>query len=132
MEAFEYTSIDNNGKQLKGIIQADNEKQARQLLRNKHLTPIQLNLVVESGIEQQINSSSGLKTQRISLKKSELPLLIRQLATLVQAGLPLDEALKTFIEQSESFESGDCYLEVNLFQFKISQKGIGEYGVFRS
>ncbi len=101
MEAFEYTSIDSSGKQKKGIIQADNEKQARQLLRNQALTPVQISQVIERSPQNQ----SQLRTQRLSLKKTELPLLIRQLATLVQAGLPIDDALKTLIEQSESKNS---------------------------
>ncbi len=98
MEAYEYNSIDNQGKQKKGIIQADNEKQARQLLRNQSLTPIDVVMV-----DQKLNASqdSHDRTQRLSMKKNELPLLIRQLATLVQAGLPIDDALKTLVEQSE-------------------------------
>ncbi len=98
MEAFEYTSIDSTGKQKKGIIQADNEKQARQLLRNQQLTPIEVAQV----IEKQQSDLTPNKTQRLAIKKTELPIIIRQLATLVQAGLPLDDALKTLIEQSES------------------------------
>lgn len=101
MEAFEYTSLDPSGKQRKGIIQADNEKQARQLLRNQQLTPVQISQVIE---RDQVNDNQQ-RTQRLTLKKTELPLLIRQLATLVQAGLPIDDALKTLIEQSESKNS---------------------------
>lgn len=101
MEAFEYTSLDAAGKQQKGIIQADNEKQARHLLRKQLLTPVQVRQV----IEQPANPQTGFKTQRLTLKKTELPLLIRQLATLVQAGLPIDDALKTLIEQSENKNS---------------------------
>ena len=109
MEAFEYISLDATGKQLKGIIQADNEKQARQQLRNRDLVPIQVSQVIErQQSQQQINSPTDVhnqRTQRLNLKKTELPLLIRQLATLVQAGLPIDDALKTLIEQSESKNS---------------------------
>lgn len=105
MEAFEYTSLDHAGKQKNGIIQADNEKQARQLLRQRDLIPVQLSQVVERSGLQEIQKGAAHKVQRTSLKKNELPLLIRQLATLVQAGLPLDEALKTLIEQSESKQS---------------------------
>lgn len=109
MEAYEYISLDASGKQQKGIIQADNEKQARQQLRNRDLVPIQVTQAVER--QQDVptfNSASGsnqYRTQRLSLKKTELPLLIRQLATLVQAGLPIDDALKTLVEQSESKSS---------------------------
>lgn len=106
MEAFEYTSIDTAGKQKKGIIQADNEKQARQLLRNQQLTPIEVSQVIERQnaelTQNKTQRQTQHQTQRLSIKKTELPILIRQLATLVQAGLPLDDALKTLIEQSES------------------------------
>lgn len=105
MEAYEYTSLDQAGKQRKGIIQADNEKQARQLLRQRDLIPVQLSQVAEKPSVHDVYSGSNHKVQRITLKKNELPLLIRQLATLVQAGLPLDDALKTLIEQSESKQS---------------------------
>jgi len=102
MEAFEYTSLDSQGKQKKGLIQADNEKQARQLLRNQQLTPVQVVQVVDRFIE---TSNPENRTQRLSMKKTELPLIIRQMATLVQAGLPLDDALKTLVEQSETKSS---------------------------
>ncbi|VAW44245.1 hypothetical protein MNBD_GAMMA02-898, partial [hydrothermal vent metagenome] len=109
MEAYEYTSLDAAGKQQKGIIQADNEKQARQQLRNRDLVPIQVSQVIERQQHNQTpNSPSSVhnqRTQRVKLKKNELPLLIRQLATLVQAGLPIDDALKTLIEQGESKNS---------------------------
>ncbi len=108
MEAYEYTSLDTAGKQQKGIIQADNEKQARQQLRSRNLVPIDVARVIEGrSVSQSAKSTSVSKshTQRLNLKKAELPLLIRQLATLVQAGLPIDDALKTLIEQSESKNS---------------------------
>ena len=109
MEAYEYISLDTAGKQQKGIIQADNEKQARQQLRNRDLVPIQVSQVIEGQQANQPPSSAANlhnhRTQRLNLKKTELPLLIRQLATLVQAGLPIDDALKTLNEQSESKSS---------------------------
>ena len=109
MEAYEYTSLDAAGKQQKGIIQADNEKQARQQLRNRDLVPIQVTQVIETQSHNPSpnspSDSHNQRTQRLNLKRNELPLLIRQLATLVQAGLPIDDALKTLIEQSESKNS---------------------------
>ena len=109
MEAYEYTSLDTAGKQKKGIIQADNEKQARQQLRTRGLMPVDVSRVIEGQQNDLSNTSlTGIQKnniQRLNLKKTELPLLIRQLATLVQAGLPIDDALKTLIEQSESKNS---------------------------
>lgn len=96
MEAFEYSSLDPQGKSRKGVIQADNEKQARQLLRAQQLIPVHIEKVLTTSKGQQASA-----VQRLRLKSNELPLLIRQLATLVKAGLPIDDALKTLIEQSD-------------------------------
>lgn len=96
MEAFEYTSLDTTGRTKKGIIQAENAKQARQLLRSQQLTPIDLQQVIERHV-----SSGDLRRFRLRFKKNELPLIIRQLATLVEAGLPIDDALLTLQEQSD-------------------------------
>lgn len=96
MEAFEYTSLDATGRTRKGIIQADSAKQARQLIRAQQLTPVDVQQVIER------HRATGDSRQfRIRFKKNELPLIIRQLATLVEAGLPIDEALVTLQEQSD-------------------------------
>ena len=96
MEAFEYTSLDATGRTKKGIVQADSAKQARQLIRAQQLTPIDVQQVIERR-----SSQSDTRQFRIRFKKNELPLIIRQLATLVEAGLPIDEALVTLQEQSD-------------------------------
>ncbi|KAA3646911.1 MAG: type II secretion system protein GspF [Proteobacteria bacterium] len=96
MEAFEYISLDGTGRTKKGIIQADNAKQARQLLRAQKLTPIEIQQVIERPI-----AGGDQRRFRIRFKKNELPLIIRQLATLVEAGLPIDDALLTLQEQSD-------------------------------
>jgi len=97
MEAFEYTSLDLKGRQKKGIIQAENAKQARQILRLQQLTPVR----VEQVIETTGGNQTDQRQYRMTFKKNELPLIIRQLATLVEAGLPIDEALLTLQEQSD-------------------------------
>ena len=95
MNAFEYQSLDSNGAQKNGVLQADTEKHARQLLRDQKLIPIEISKVENESLT---HSDNKLKT---SLAKGELPIIIRQLSTLLKAGLPLDEALSTTIEQSE-------------------------------
>ncbi len=94
MEAFEHTSLDQTGKQHKGVIQAENKKQARNLLRDQGLMPVQVEQVLH-------HAKQNLSPRRFKLKRDELPLLIRQLATLIKAGLPIDDALKTLVEQSD-------------------------------
>lgn len=95
MEAFEYTSLDESGKNKTGIIQADTEKHVRQLLRDQKLIPVKIEKM-QAGID----SAEG-KKHHTKLRKGELPIIIRQLSTLLKAGLPLDEALSTITEQSD-------------------------------
>ena len=98
MPAFEYTALDDAGRQKKGVIEGDSAKAARQQIRAKGLSPLDLNIVVQKG------SSEG----RLSLfsfggrmSSSDLALFTRQLATLLKSGTPLEEALRTTAKQSE-------------------------------
>lgn len=96
MPAFEYIALDNKGKEEKGLLEADNIKQVRQLLRDSSLTPLEVNQVEKS------ESSSSSKRHRVGkVSASELALLTRQLATLVESGSPLEEALATTAKQTE-------------------------------
>lgn len=98
MAAFEYQALDNKGKQHKGVLEADSSRQVRQQLRDKGWMP----LSVEAASEKQ-NKSGFLSRFSLgpSLKTADLALITRQLATLIAAGLPIDEALKAVSEQSE-------------------------------
>lgn len=95
MDAFEYSSLDQSGKNKTGIIQADTEKHVRQLLRDQNLIPVKI-----EKLDATIDSDVG-KKHNTKLRNGELPIVIRQLSTLLKAGLPLDEALSTIIEQSD-------------------------------
>ena len=95
MAAFEYNSLDTHGKNKKGIIQADTQKHVRQLLRDQNLIPIKI-----TQIDENVGTDVD-KKRKTQLRAGELPIIIRQLSTLLKAGLPLDEALSTTIEQSD-------------------------------
>jgi general secretion pathway protein F len=99
MAAFEYQALDNKGKQHKGVLEADSSRQVRQQLRDKGWMP----LSVEAANNEKQNKSGFLARFSLSpsLKTAELALITRQLATLIAAGLPIDEALKAVSEQSE-------------------------------
>jgi general secretion pathway protein F len=98
MAAFEYQALDNKGKQHKGVLEADSSRQVRQQLRDKGWMP----LSVETSNEKQAKRSGfSLFARGPSLSVPDLALITRQLATLIAAGLPIDEALKAVSEQSE-------------------------------
>ncbi|TKB56225.1 type II secretion system inner membrane protein GspF [Ferrimonas aestuarii] len=98
MAAFEYKAMDAKGRQVKGIIEADTARLARNQLREKRLVPLDIQV---AAAKQKSESKSGftLFTPRIST--SDLALLTRQLATLLAGGLPIEEALKAVAEQNE-------------------------------
>ena len=41
MASFSYAALDGNGKELKGVIEADTSRQVRQILRDQGLAPLQ-------------------------------------------------------------------------------------------
>lgn len=105
MAAFDYIALDAKGKELKGIVEGDGAKQVRQLLRDKGLMPLE---ITESSKAAQGKQRSG-KTSSLnkplflqrSISSTELALLTRQLATLIQAALPLDETLSAVADQTD-------------------------------
>lgn len=98
MAAFEYAALDARGRTRKGLIESDGPRQARAQLREQGLTPLSLEQV-RSGEPR--TGGSGFAARLQSLGPTDLALLTRQLATLVGAGLPVEEALSALIRQSE-------------------------------
>lgn len=110
MAAFHYTAINAAGTRQKGIIEAESAKHARQLLRDKHLMPLDLSAASEKSSK---SSSSFLKfSRKASVSTKELALITRQIATLLSAGLPLEEVLAAVAEQTEKPSSKGLMLSV--------------------
>jgi general secretion pathway protein F len=94
--AFEYTALDSGGRQHKGIIEGDTARHVRSLLRERALLPVTVAEVAEREAARQV----GFSLWR-GVSAADLALLTRQLATLVRAGLPLEEALLAVSQQTE-------------------------------
>jgi len=101
MASYSYQALDQNGRTQKGLIQAETERQLVEQLQNKGLVPL--------AFERQQSASEAQKTQPTTVAKSlfvkrlsnaDLCQITQQLSTLLQASLPLDDALKAVIEQS--------------------------------
>lgn len=99
MPAFEFKALDRKGKQQKGVLEADTARHARGLLREQKLMPLELVAVVEKEAKSPVSRGKKLFKQSVSV--SELALLTRQIATLVAAGLPVEEVLKAVGQQCE-------------------------------
>lgn len=94
MAAFEYVALDESGRTRQGVLNGDSAHQIRSRLRAMGLYPVDVHTVqVDARKPASLNS-----TRRISA--STLALLTRQLATLVRAGMPLDESLRALGAQA--------------------------------
>lgn len=96
MAAYDYRALDAQGKTRSGVIEADSTRLARAQLRERGLTPLQLE---ESRQRLHAGGQFGWLTRGLPAKS--LALVTRQLATLIQAGLPLEEALQAIAQQSD-------------------------------
>ena len=104
MAAFEYQAVDSRGKTKKGVIEGDTARQVRGLLRDQGLMPTEVTATLaksakandQKGLSASFSQSGGGK-----VSAAELALITRQLATLIESGLPLEESLIAVGEQCE-------------------------------
>jgi len=98
MAAFEYIALDSKGREKKGVIEGDTQRQVRQMLRDKDMMPLQIDTAANQEKKQQ---DKPVQISRRSISTTDLALFTRQLATLVRAAIPLDEALSAVGQQTE-------------------------------
>ena len=98
MAAFEYSALNVRGREEKGVLEADSVRQVRQLLRDRGLTPLGVNPTRK----KESSGKPGFLSDwfKPSLSVRERALVTRQLATLIAAGLPVEEALLAVSRQS--------------------------------
>jgi general secretion pathway protein F len=91
---FEYKAIDVNSKESRGIVESDSQKSARNLLKSQ-------NLIVVEIIKSKQSSNQTRAWFEPSLNMTDISLFLRQLASLLQAAMPIDEALQTIGTHSD-------------------------------
>jgi len=97
MPIFEYKGLDKSGKNVKGIIDADNMRTARSKLKKDNI------FVVDIKDKQKSAHSKKKKTSSAGgVNVQDLSLMTRQLATLIKANIPLVDALAAVSEQVEN------------------------------
>ncbi|MDD5596842.1 MAG: type II secretion system F family protein [Victivallaceae bacterium] len=112
MPQFLYTAMDSNGKERKGKIDSPNEEQAATALKKQNLYPTSIKpakgtKVTPSrkggGTPAKKKKGSGLNMTIGTpvIKRKQLTIFTRQLAILLDAGLPLIRSLKTLERQSK-------------------------------
>ena len=100
MPSFRYKAVASDGRMLEGEIEAPSRDAAVSRLQNAGQLPIsteeiKLKRNLYSVLFQKFPSNS-------SIGRKDILFLTRELATLLQAGLPLDSALKTLENSSDS------------------------------
>ena len=99
MSGFEYSALDATGRETRGVIEADTDRHARSLLRERGLAPLTVEGITRSTAA---HTGRGERFSRPRLSRKGLALVTRQFATLVRAGLTIEESLNVLIEQTES------------------------------
>jgi len=91
---YEYSALDSRGKRSKGTLEASGRQTANRQLRERGLFPVQL---------EEVRSSKEKKGRQWGGRVQVLQLAVatRQLATMLAAGMTIDQALATVADQQE-------------------------------
>ena len=95
MAAFQYQALDATGQEQRGVVDADTARSARQQLRDRGLHPV--------SVEAAVEAAGGVVVRR-GLGTSRLAVFTQQLATLLGAGLPIDEALGALADETDDLK----------------------------
>lgn len=96
MAAFNYEVVDTAGNVLNGVIAAENKELATQKLKEKGYLIIQ----IRSQGNRRIRSLSFASRKKVS--NGDITIFSRQLATMLNAGIPITRALFTLSEQASN------------------------------
>lgn len=124
MGAFEYLALDQSGKESKGLIEGDTAKHVRQILRDRSLLPVQVTEVAQKEARRQRSFSI-----RKGISAGDLAILTRQLASLSQSGLPLEESLLAVAQQNDQPRTKSILLGVRskVVEGYTLADGLGEF-----
>ncbi len=124
MGAFEFVALDKSGKESKGLIEGDTAKHVRQLLRERDMFPVRVTEVAKKEARRQTTFSV-----RRGMSPAELALITRQLASLSQSGLPLEEALLAVSQQNDQPRTKSILLGVRskVMEGHTLADGLGDF-----
>lgn len=103
MGIFQYSAKDNNGHALNGIVEANTENEAAEILHKKDLIIVS----IEPAKQKRAPKSKDKK-----VKQDDLVIFSRQLATMIEAGIPLVQALGILGEQIENLSLKNIVISV--------------------
>jgi len=110
MAVFEYKAINAKGKSIKGMVDADSIRNARNKLKSQGIFPTDITETREKAV---LPTAMKLRLSSGKISTAQLSIATRQLATLIAAGIPLVEALRALSDQLERQELRRVFSEVS-------------------
>ena len=99
MPAYSYHAINPLGRNVQGVIEAESERSARSQLRQQSLVTVKLFVLTQTPATHK--GDLVIWHARV-FSHGSLAVWTRQLASLVNAGLPLERALSALLEQADT------------------------------
>ncbi|OOZ18171.1 type II secretion system protein GspF [Solemya velum gill symbiont] len=116
MPAWSWEALDAQGRIRKGVQEADSPKHLRQLLRSDGLNPVSLQEVSGRDLKKSEKGGSASSLTKRSVDRrlgaTDLSMFTRQLATLLRARLPVEEALRVLVKQADKSWQKSLYTSV--------------------
>ena len=125
MPAFEYAALDAAGKTQSGTVEGENPRLIREQLRERGWVPIRV-----SPTRRTAESKRSPFTLWRRRSPVELALVTRQLATLIDAGLPVEDSLSAVSEQTKRKYTNNILLTVreNILTGQSFAQALREFG----
>ncbi len=102
MPKFSYTAVDARGKQANGFVEAHDQNDAITQIRQLGFYPQRLDEAKEEDVVAGTDTKTVVKKGGGKVKSKVLTIFTRQLATLIEAGLPLMRSLNTLAKQERN------------------------------
>ncbi len=127
MPIYQYTAMDAQGKERKGKKEAKSEEEVSSFLKEQGLFPTTIKISTEKADASKKKAAAGQQKEGFSMnmqlgpsviKAKQLTIVTRQLAILLDAGLPLIRSLRTLERQSR-----DVMVKTVLGKVAVSVEG---------
>jgi general secretion pathway protein F len=114
MPVYQYVGIDRKGKRSSGMVDAESERAARFKLRKTGIFPTSLSARGSAASPQKVSLGMQIDFSKYfqRVKVQDLALMTRQLASLLNAGIPLVDAVEALIDQVDNVKLRTILTEV--------------------
>ena len=105
MPTFKYHAKSFSGKISQGLVEAENESEARMKIRTKKLIPVKVTIgyATRNSSKEEAIKSKGMTLRFSKVKTKDLQIFTRQLSVLITSGIPLLQALETLSQSKRGY-----------------------------